>query len=303
MPRRVEVVLPLGAAERLLPRVRGVEGVVAVTLSPGAAVVPPGDVLAVVVRNDALGLLLEALRDGEGPPPAPLSTGQVGALFDPAQQTAINAEGGETGWEEIAALLRDETPLSTNYLCLMALSGGVAAAGLWTDQLIYIIAAQVIAPGFEPILRMPLGLIARSRGLARTGFYSTVTGYAAMCAGGAAALGVLAWLEGPKAWSGNGLVTQAATLTRNGGFVAVLAGLAGALALLTQKTVFFTGVLIALALVPTMALVGMGLASGRWALAGRALGNWSFDAAAVLVTGGVVLGLKQAFRHRRRSIL
>ena len=307
MPRTVELVVPAARCDLLLPRVRAVEGVVAVMRSRGGSVEPAGDVLRVVVRNDALCRLIDALRDpdggGGGDPPAPLSTSKVDALFFPPQQGDINEEGSETGWEETAALLRDETALSTNYLALMALSGGVAAVGLWTDDVLYVIASQVIAPGFEPILRVPLGLIARSRGLAKVGLASTASGYAAMAVGAAAGLGVLALVEGPKAWADNGLVQQAATVTAHGTVVAAMAGAAGALALLTQKTVFFTGVLIALSLVPTMAVAGMAAGVGRWDLAGGALLHWSVDATAVLATGFAVLGLKQVVRHRRRSIV
>ena len=66
MPRTVEVVLPLGRAEELLPPVRALEGVVAVLLQHGGAVEPPGDVLKIVVSNDAFGHLLELLRQPDG---------------------------------------------------------------------------------------------------------------------------------------------------------------------------------------------------------------------------------------------
>ena len=302
MPRTVEVVLPLGRAEELLPPVRALEGVVAVLLQHGGAVEPPGDVLKVVVSNDAFGRLLELLRQPDGRPPALLTTAAVESLVVPDHQDLINAEGNETGWEELAALLRDETALSTNYLLLMALSGGVAAAGLWSNQLILVIAAQVIAPGFEPILRLPLGLITKSRGLAKVGAASTASGYLSMAVGAAATLGILALVEGPKQWAGNGLVDAFADIPRYGMVVSLLAATAGALALCTQKTVFFTGVLIALVLVPTTALAGMAVVTGRWMLAGRAFAHWSLDAAAVLVMGSLVLGLKQLFRHRRKSM-
>jgi uncharacterized membrane protein len=75
---------------------------------------------------------------------------------------------------------------------------------------------------------------------------------------------------------------------------------AGATIVSARLTVFATGVMVALALVPSMALVGMGLASGN---PGLALGGSAAVGTAVLcvlVAGGTVLAIKRRFLHRRR---
>jgi uncharacterized membrane protein len=59
--------------------------------------------------------------------------------------------------------------------------------------------------------------------------------------------------------------------------------------------------MITMALIPSMALVGMGAATGHFELATRGLTRWAVDAVLVLLLGGVVFGLKQALLHRRRA--
>jgi hypothetical protein len=60
------------------------------------------------------------------------------------------------------------------------------------------------------------------------------------------------------------------------------------------------GALIALALVPAAALVGVGLTAGELLITLEALGRVAIDAALVVGLGAVVLTLKQRLAHRNR---
>jgi hypothetical protein len=67
-----------------------------------------------------------------------------------------------------------------------------------------------------------------------------------------------------------------------------------------RLTVVATGVMVALALVPSMKLVGMGLAVGSLELVLGGLQRWTIEVACVLAGGGAVLGLKRWILHRRQ---
>lgn len=58
--------------------------------------------------------------------------------------------------------------------------------------------------------------------------------------------------------------------------------------------------MVALALVPGMTISGMGLALGELAVAAKGVLRWTVDALCVVVAGGLTLGLKRWFIHRRR---
>ena len=60
--------------------------------------------------------------------------------------------------------------------------------------------------------------------------------------------------------------------------------------------------MIALALVPAMAIAGMALVTGDLALAGRGFLRCGVDATLVIIASSLVLGLKQAIVHGRRAI-
>lgn len=82
--------------------------------------------------------------------------------------------------------------------------------------------------------------------------------------------------------------------------VSLFAGVAGGVIVSTRMKVLATGVMVALALIPSMALVGMGLATGNLSLAAGGLTRWAVEVACVLIGGGVVIAFKRRLLHRRR---
>ena len=63
-----------------------------------------------------------------------------------------------------------------NVLALMALGGAVATIGLVSDPVamaVAIVASSVIAPGFEPLAKIAMGVVQR-------GVVSTLAGYTAL---------------------------------------------------------------------------------------------------------------------------
>jgi hypothetical protein len=123
-----------------------------------------------------------------------------------------------------------------------------------------------------------------------------------MAAGAAAALPLALLLQDRAAadlpglhWAGYWSSVQA-----SGVAVSLVAGMAGATIVSARLTVFATGVMVALALVPSIALVGMGLASGNTGLAFGGLLRWGVEVLCVLLAGGTVLAIKRRFLHHRR---
>jgi hypothetical protein len=82
--------------------------------------------------------------------------------------------------------------------------------------------------------------------------------------------------------------------------VSLAAGVAGAVIVSARLTVFATGVMVALALVPSMALFGIGLVAGNPDIMLGGLQRWAVEVLCVLLGGGVVLALKRRILHHRR---
>jgi uncharacterized membrane protein len=185
----------------------------------------------------------------------------------------------------------------------MLIAGATAAAGLWSDTLHLVVGAMVIAPAFEPLVRIPLGMIIGSQDVSGRGAISAAVGYCTLLLGGAIGTLLLRMVDpgGATSLSENVWVGYWTTITAPGLLASIFAGAAGAIVVTGQRSVLTTGVMIALALVPSMALVGMGLVVGDTTMMGHAFFRWVIDVGIVLVLSALVLGVKQSMLHRARA--
>lgn len=304
MPRTIEVSVASEKTGTLLARLEGTDGVAGLTVQRGASIQPPGDVVTIQATNGGTRGVLDLLDDLDVQSGGSVQTSEPRSLISESHRNGLDRESNETIWEEMAFLLRRDTNVSANYLALMACAGGIAAAGLWTNTLHIVIGAMVIAPGFEPLLRLPFGLVAGPRVLASRGAASTAAGYLALMLGGALALVTLRALDpgGSAELEARSWIRYWSQVTASGALVALIAGTAGALTVTAQRSVLSAGVMIALALIPSLTITAMALVSGDLPLAARSLIRWLVDVAAVVLSGAVVLGLKQATVHRRKAL-
>lgn len=298
MSRSIQVSLPQGKTDSLVGELSSSEGVVGISLHRGAALKPPGDLLMIDATNEGLHEVLTILANQDVGKSGSVLTSEPRSLVSPSSQDQIDQETNEASWPEMAALLRRETNLSGNYLMAMLFAGIVAAAGLWTDTVHIVVGAMVMAPGFEPIIRVPFGALSQERWSWRQGASSTAAGYAAMIIGAAAALLLLTRLDPSAASLGDRQWVQYwSSVKPSSVLIALAAGAAGAAIIAAQRSVLTAGVMIALALVPSASIVGMALASGDLGLAGNGAWRWLVDALCVVAGGGLILLLKRYLQH------
>lgn len=303
MSRRIDLSLPAELRMRIVDRVQAMPGVSSVVLQPGASLDPAGDALRIDATNDATLEILTLLDEAGVFAQGSVTLGEPTAIIAPLHVAALDRQGNEAAWEEMSEQLRRDTNVTPNFLLLMVASGAIATFGLVSDTLHVVLGAMLIAPGFEPLLRMVFGL-AGQRHRAAAGLRSSLAGYLALAAGAAAALPVALLLQGRAATELPGLHWAGywSSVQPSGVVVSLVAGVAGATIVSARLTVFATGVMLALALVPSMALVGLGLASGNPGLALGGLLRWGVEVLCVLLAGGAVLAIKRRILHRRRVV-
>lgn len=301
MSRRIDLSLPPEVRIRIMERIRDMPSVSSVTLQTGASVSPPGDAVRIDATNEAALAVLKLLDETGAFEKGSITLSEPTAIIAPQHLKEVDQQGNETAWEEMGEQLRRDTNVTPNFLLLMATSGAVAAFGLVSDTLHIVLGAMLIAPGFEPLLRTLFGIMGHQQGPG-AGLRSSVAGYLAMAAGAAAALPLALLLEDRAAgdlpglhWAGYWSSVQASGIA-----VSLVAGVAGATIVSARLTVFATGVMVALALVPSMALVGLGLASGNLGLAAGGFLRWGVEVLCVLLAGGTVLAIKRRVLHHRR---
>jgi uncharacterized hydrophobic protein (TIGR00341 family) len=158
--------------------------------------------------------------------------------------------------EELYAAIMDMVRLSRVYMGMVILSTVVAAVGLLTNNSVVIIGAMVIAPLLGPILALAMGTTLGDGGLVRS---ALKTNFVGLCL--ALGLSVLLGLflevnpvgEELSARTSIGLVDFV---------VALASGGAGTLAFTTGASTGLVGVMVAVALLPPLASLGLLLGSG-----------------------------------------
>lgn len=270
-------------------------------------VVPEGDVVTVHAFNRAADVVLRTAERVCGADTLSVVTSEVASMTDRRHQGRIDRDVDEAVWEELETGLRHQGRITVNYLALMALGGVMGAAGAVAEPgvaLVAYVASAVIAPGFEPVAKLPLGMVLRRWPVFSAGLWSTLAGYAVLILTAALtyfALVAFTGLTPDKFLEGDALKH---TLDPSGDIIATsLAGaFAGAVILASYRRSVIAGALGAMRLIEAARVCGVALALGRLDLAGASLQRFGLDMAFVLGAGLLVFSAKQMFVHRRRPL-
>ena len=188
--------------------------------------------------------------------------------------------------EEIYQDVQADAKLDRDFLIFVVLSTIVAAIGLHSNSVAGVIGAMVIAPLLGPILGLSLGAALGDRKLL---FGAVKT----LGLGIALALGcaILISFMIPVDFSSRELMSRA-EVRLDGMALAIAAGAAAALSLTRGANSTLVGVMVAAALLPPGAAVGLFLGTGEFALASRAGLLLSLNVASLVLSALVVFRLR-----------
>jgi uncharacterized hydrophobic protein (TIGR00271 family) len=174
--------------------------------------------------------------------------------------------------EEIIEYIRQAAMPGFDYFFLVILSGGIATIGLINDSAAVIIGAMLVAPLMSPILGVGLGSITADAALTRDSVAALIRGALL-----SVLLSTLLTLINiylpfvPSLLDIPGEVLARTQPTPNDLFIALAGGLAAAYSLSQPHlSAALPGVAIATALMPPLSTIGIGIALGRWDIAGGA---------------------------------
>jgi hypothetical protein len=301
VPRQIDFAGSSEECSLLLERLQQHPGIARITVQPGASKDPEGDIVTVEAANHSAIEILNILSDLDLLHSGAVTISEPNASIRSDASRSINEEGNDAIWEEIGAMMRQDTNPSFKFLMLMALAGAIAAFRIVSDTIHVVVGAMLIAPGFEPLLRIVFGLLGDRHSIG-AGLKSSAAGY-----------GVLALSAGVAVWVALPLNDMTAEQLREGYWAnywssikgsgvatSLLAGIAGGLIVSSRMKVLATGVMVALALIPSMALIGMGLAFSNLDLALGGAARWVVEVLCVLIGGGSIMALKKTLLHRRK---
>lgn len=166
--------------------------------------------------------------------------------------------------EELLVQVASDAKLDWNFVIMVILSTIVAAIGLASDGVAAVIGAMVIAPLLGPILGFAMGAALGDLALLRRGMVTLVAGISI-----ALAVSFLLAFVLPANWESQELMSRAQVRV-DGLALAMAAGAAAALSMTRGASSALVGVMVAAALLPPGAALGLFAGYGQGELALRA---------------------------------
>ena len=301
----MEIALSSSATQQLLEELDEMEGVIGLSVFAGASRKPKGDVLSLKVLNHTTDDVMRAVeRVKEGGAEVSVATAEIASLSDPANAEQVEFDVDEASWEEMETGLRHQSRITANYLTLMFLGVGVACLGLVDEpvqQAVAFIASAMISPGFEPLAKLPLGIVLRRPHLIKRGLLSALYGYIALIVGAALMFALLRLfhISSLEQLASNPEVKALEHPNFSSIAYSIIGGTAGMIMLAAYRRSVIAGPLLLLTIIPAAALIGAGFACGSWLHMQQGLIRLLIDIVIIWGTGIVVVALKQWLVHRR----
>ncbi|WP_224999156.1 DUF389 domain-containing protein [Cesiribacter sp. SM1] len=307
MAREISVTSPFEKTDTIIKELKGIDGIMQLQVFRAVSIDPPGDVIKLAVPNSSLQKTMRLLDkyDLGRENGISASTSEPDSFIPTKPSYSIERDINEGSWEEMEMTISNDSNTSINTMIIMLVSGSLATIGIANNSLHIVVGGMLVAPGFMPITRVALGLISRNKGW-YYGSIDFIKGYFALILGAVLTAAVLKAinqdpLPGSTTYylTDQKLVEYWTTVTASSILASAVASIAGALLLATKKSVFTSGVMIGLALVPTAAIIGMGFIEGDLNLAGRALARFALDVALVFGLSLVVFLWTRFYYHKR----
>lgn len=308
MHRTFTAAVPAAKTDALLQVVSRLESVLGVSVSRGASLKPPGDVVTLHVLNTGADDVLRAVAKHCEGETYVVTSAEIASLIAPEHREEVEGDVDEAIWEEMQTGLRHQGRTTVNSATLMALGGVIAAVGLVSDpvpQVMAFMAAAVIAPGFEPVAKLSLALLLGRWHALWRGLRSTLLGYAVLMTSAALTFALMLVFGGTEMseFTGNREVANLANPTAKTILVSLAGALAGAVIVAAYRRSTIAGALMALAAIHTAAAVGLGLVCGRTDIVLEGLERLAIDLILIVGACWVVFASKQKLVHRRKPIV
>jgi uncharacterized hydrophobic protein (TIGR00271 family) len=283
-------------------------GATHVTVLPGIAVQPPGDVVESDVTREAVDDVLAELCglgiDRAGGVTLEVIDTTLSDAADAAEEAAPGDPQDAVIWDEVVARTGEESRFSVSYQAFLTIACLLAAIGAITDSPVTVVGAMVLGPEFGPLAAVAVGLVLRRGDLIRRGTFALAAGFPlamVVTALGSLALDVTGLLSTAQLAE----LDQVAFIYEVGPFsliVALLAGAAGMLALTSAKSASLVGVFISVTTVPAAAFASVALVEGRYVQAMQSGLQLAVNLVGIVVAAAVVLMLARRSQRGGRKL-
>ena len=203
-------------------------------------------------------------------------------------------------WDELVLRTREQSGLGLSYMAFLCIACLLAAVGVLTDSAITVVGAMVVGPEFGPLAALAVAVVRRKGYLARRATLALLVGFPiAMIITALATLGfeALGWVELRSIHQ----LQNVDFIFQVGPFsfvVALLAGAAGMLSLVTSKSAALVGVFISVTTVPAAGMAVVAATTGDWDVALASAGQLAVNMIGIVIAAVLVLA---GYNRARRT--
>lgn len=294
----LRVIVPGDMRDDVLDLLRRQVGVAHILVHSGAAVDPPGDEISAIIARECANDVIKALKEIDAQHRgAILLTVLDTVLSTRAHAAEDDAEGDPADavvWDELIARTREESTLSVTFLMFLTLACLLAAIGAVTDSMVTVVGAMVLGPEFGPLAAVSVAIVQRRGELARRAAIALLAGFP-LAMGVTAVLTLAAhavgWvdLDTVRNVDDVDFIFQVGPVSF---VVALLAGAAGMLSLVSAKSAALVGVFISVTTVPAAGFAAVAGVLGDWGVAARSATQLAVNLVGIVVAGVLVLVLR-----------
>jgi uncharacterized hydrophobic protein (TIGR00271 family) len=306
--QHLRVISPVETTDAVRELLVAEAGATHVTVLPGAAVQPAGDVVEADITREAVDTVLDGLRALGVDRVGGVTLETIDTTLSDAADTAEEAVPGDPQdavvWDEVVARTGEDSRLSVSFQAFLTIACLLAAIGAITNSPVTVVGAMVLGPEFGPLAAVAVGIVLRRADLVRRGALALAVGFPLAMAVTAVATLLFDAVGLLDATSLDAL-DQVDFIYQVGWFsfiVALLAGAAGMLALTSAKSAALVGVFISVTTVPAAAFASVALVEGRFAEAAGSALQLVVNIAGIVLAAIAVLLASRAGTARGRGM-
>lgn len=300
----MRVIAPTELSESVIDLLSGNPGVAHLVVHRDAAIDPPGDEITAEVARESANDVIEGLKKLKVRERGAITLDVVDTVMSTrAYRAEDEAEGDPADavvWDELVSRTREESTLNVTFVTFLCLACLIAAVGVVTDSPVTVVGAMVVGPEFGPLAALAVGLVQRRLYLARRASLALLVGFpVAMLV---TAIGVLAgeavgWIdfESTRELSEVDFIFQVGPLSF---IVALFAGAAGMLSLVSSKSAALVGVFISVTTVPAAGFAVVAATVGDWVVAAQSTAQLAVNLLGITIAGVFVLWIYHLRRAR-----
>jgi uncharacterized hydrophobic protein (TIGR00271 family) len=291
----LRVIAPADLRDGVLELLTACPGATHLVVHRDAALDPPGDEITAELARESANEVVDGLKALGVKDRGAITLDVVDTVLSARAYRAEDEAKGDPAdavvWDELAGRTREESSLNVTFVAFLTLACLIAAVGVVTDSPVTVVGAMVVGPEFGPLAALAVGLVRRRGDLARRAAIALLVGFPVAMAITAAA--VLAgegvgWinLQSTRHLEQVDFIFQVGPLSL---VVALLAGAAGMLSLVSAKSAALVGVFISVTTVPAAGFAVVAASVGDWDVAVESAVQLGVNLVGIVVAGALVL--------------